>query len=32
MASSNEQKGFDRAVGEAKRQAENVKDSVANVA
>jgi ElaB/YqjD/DUF883 family membrane-anchored ribosome-binding protein len=32
MASNNEQKGFDRAVGEAKRQAENVKDSVANVA
>jgi ElaB/YqjD/DUF883 family membrane-anchored ribosome-binding protein len=26
------EQGFDRAMGEAKRQAENVKDSVANVA
>lgn len=27
-----EERGFDRAIGEAKRQAENIKDSVSNVA
>jgi ElaB/YqjD/DUF883 family membrane-anchored ribosome-binding protein len=31
-STGNVERGFDRAMGEARRQAENVKDSVANVA